>query len=88
EWFAEFERDRFLVLKLEDMKADGMQRTMSKAFEFLELPDFEIEDEGAKNSRSYGVMSDEARDRLKAFYAPHDAKLFKLLGWTNGWERS
>ncbi len=87
QWMKEFDRDRFLVMKLEDMKAEGTQASVSRAFEFLGLPDFEIVDEGAKNSRSYGGMEEGVKEKLTAFYSKYDEKLFAMLGWS-GWERS
>ena len=67
---------------MEDMKRRGICETMSGAFKHLELPDFQVKDEGAKNSRSYSKgMDKEVRRRLRDFYAPHDKKLFDVLKW-------
>jgi len=85
QWMAAFEPSRFLVVKMEDMRRDGIQKAVGEAFEFLDLPAFEIADEGAKNSRSYEGMGDEVRVKLERFYEEYDRKLFAKLGWT-GWK--
>ena len=72
-------------MKMEDMKAVGVQKGVEKAFKHLGLPDYKVQDEGAKNSRAYDGMNEETREKLKEFYARWDEKLFGLLGWA-GWD--
>ena len=38
-WFKSFDREAFLVVKMEDMKRNGMQTTMDEVYDLLELPE-------------------------------------------------
>jgi len=72
-------KDAFLVMKLETMKKVGVQTTMKKVFEHLNLPYYKVEDESAKNTRSYNEMTLKTEHMLRRFYAPHNARLERLL---------
>lgn len=89
QWFREFPSQMFLVLKLEDMKAEGgVQRAMDRVWTHLDLPPFIMKDVSAKNTRSYSdPLSDEMKDTLARFFAPHNQRLKVLLGgeWENPW---
>jgi hypothetical protein len=87
QWFRAFNPDLFLVLKLEDMKHDGVHKTMKKVWAHLGLPEYEIHDETARNSRSYDDMNAETRAMLQKFYEPHNKRLEFLLGkeWEKPW---
>ncbi len=88
-WIRAFPNDgAFLVLKLEDMKDEGVAETMKKVYEHLKLPYHKVEDDSAKNTRSYDEMKPETKELLQRFYAPHNARLEGLLkshGWKNTW---
>jgi len=90
QWFRELSPDMFLVLKLEDMKSDGgVQRTMDRVWEHLDLPSFKLEDVSAKNTRSYtDSLLEETEDMLERFFAPHNQRLKVLLGddWEHPWK--
>jgi len=87
-WINAFGRERFLILKMEDMKREGVQKAVGMAYKHLGLPDYKIDDEGAKNSRKYDGMAEETRERLRNFYRRWDAELFSFLGWDSGWATS
>jgi hypothetical protein len=72
-------------MKMEDMKAVGVQKAVDRAFKHIGLPGYNVQDEGAKNSRAYDGMGEDTREKLKEFYTRWDEKLFELLGW-KGWE--
>jgi len=66
----------------------GVQSTMNKVWKFLELPCYKVQDESAKNTRSYQKeIKDETKKVLERFYAPHNQRLESLLGteWYNPW---
>jgi hypothetical protein len=87
-WFKSFSRETFLVLKLEDMKGEGVQTMMEEVWKHLDLPPYNVEDESAKNTRSYDKLSDETKEMLQRFFAPHNERLEKLLGdgWKDPWK--
>jgi hypothetical protein len=81
-WLAAFDRDTFLLLKLEEMKKEGgLGAVMARVFGHLGLPNYEVVDEGAKNSRDYEPMGAAMKERLKLFYEPYDRRLFDLMKW-------
>ena len=86
QWIRAFSSDAFLVLKLEDMKKNGVNATMKKVWKHLGLPEYEVQDESAKNTRSYDEMKDETKEMLDRFYKPHNARLELLLG--DGWSEN
>ena len=57
---------------------------MDDVFEFIGLPQNDVENLEARNTRAYDVMSDYARAKLDAFYAPYNDMLSKLLEETTG----
>ena len=68
----------------------GGEDAYAAALQHVGLPEHPLEEEAAtpKNVRAaYPSMSPETAERLRAFFAPHNARLGALLGedWT-GWE--
>lgn len=88
-WYRAFNRDRFLILKLEDWKTEGgVARTMLKVWKHLGVPPYQVQDEQAKNTRSYTPMDEHIKAYLRAFYDPHNKRLKELLmhdEWINPW---
>lgn len=84
QWFRSFSNDSFLLLKLEDMKVNGVQATMKKVYQHLNLPEIKVEDDSAKNTRSYSEMNAELKQMLERFYAPHNQRLH-LLSKSKEW---
>lgn len=88
-WFRAFDKDQFLVLKLESLKTKGVQEFMRPVWEHLDLPAHPVEDEEAKNTRGYRPMGDDIKAYLERFYEPHNCKLAAVLEnakeWENAW---
>jgi hypothetical protein len=83
-WFAHVPRDRFLILRSEDLYREPAT-TFAHVTDFLGLPRAESATFVAHN-RSDGLPLDPAlRDRLAAHFAPANARLRNLLGWDPGW---
>mmetsp|Transcript_1663 Transcript_1663/g.2376 ORF Transcript_1663/g.2376 Transcript_1663/m.2376 type:complete len:662 (+) Transcript_1663:150-2135(+) len=86
QWMKVFDEKQFLVLKLEDMCV-GVQHTMNKVWKHLSLPPFKIEDEEAKNTRTYkNELQQDTKDMLDRFYKPHNERLSLVLSgeeWSN-----
>jgi len=89
-WFVYFPRNKFLILKSEDMFADP-QRTFDEVLAFLGLPPHQLKQVEAFNSASrlgaeYGGMKQETYQQLAEYFAPHNKKLYELLNRDFGWE--
>lgn len=86
-WLRAFDVKDVLVVKMEDMKRDGMQPTMDRVYDLLDLPQYEVKDEGAKNSREGRRESipEDVKEKLRALYEKFDKKLFEKLGWEERW---
>lgn len=87
QWVNEFERDQFLVIKLESMSSngnsengDGVDGVMKRVWNHLNLPQYKIQDEEAKNTRAYRTELDqETKEILDRFYKPHNKRLASFL---------
>ncbi|MBC7236747.1 MAG: sulfotransferase domain-containing protein [Chloroflexi bacterium] len=83
-WQKWFGPDQLLILRSEDYFADP-QAVLSTIFAFLGLPDYTVTPLKDHSSGSYPKMSAEVRRWLEAYYAPHNARLYELLGRDMGW---
>lgn len=78
QWYRSFSNNSFLLLKLEDMKEKGVQATMKRVYQHLNLPEIKVEDDSAKNTRSYSEMNADIKQMLERFYAPHNERMHLL----------
>jgi hypothetical protein len=83
-WLEHVPRDRLLVLQAERLYRRPAE-TMDQVHEFLGLPPHHAVAYVPRNQRSYGSMPPAVRARLRAYYAPHDERLFELLGVRWSW---
>ena len=87
EWFRQFPRNQFLVIRLEDL-ARNPNKTMNKVLPFLglSLKDWKMPDKKKVANRNrgkrnnIGPMKNETRIMLRRFYADHNRQLAQLLG--------
>ena len=93
QWFRSFARDKFLVMKLEDMSTSsegkGVQWAVNQAMEHLGLPRFEVLDVEKKNSREYRDPLEgksDLREWLQRFFAPHNERFGKMMVEEMGYE--
>lgn len=85
-WLRVFPRDQVLIIDLDDMKnAEGTQREVSRAFEFLDLPPHQVADTERKNTRKYDPIDPVIEQKLRDFYAPFNEQLFELVGRRFKW---
>lgn len=89
-WFEYFPREQFLILRSEDLyKEPGSM--VKQVLGFLELPQVEPESlkEGYQAHNSYThtqpKMDPALREKLTAYFEPHNARLYELLGRDFGW---
>ncbi|TMW67125.1 hypothetical protein Poli38472_012241 [Pythium oligandrum] len=85
-WLRVFPRDQILIIDLDDMKTrEGTLREANKAFEFVGLEPYEVEDAERKNTRAYEPIDPVIQQRLREFYAPFNEQLFELIGQRFHW---
>lgn len=87
-WFDRFDSSRVLILRSETMFADP-RAVYNETLVFLDLPlHTEIEFNRRNPGRYTEPMAHDVRDRLRAFFAPHNERLEKLLGTPMRWDHS
>ena len=87
-WREHFPEEQMLVLSSEDFFAD-VPGTLEKTQDFLGLPRREVQLPPEKTERpstyEYRPMDPATRERLEAFFEPHNRRLYDLLGRDFGW---
>ncbi len=83
-WLAHFPAEQLLVLAAEELYGDP-DAAMARVAEHLGLPPVMTGLPVVRNSRSYSPMSAKTRSWLQRYYAPHNQRLFELLGTTFDW---
>ncbi len=97
-WSEFFSREQMLVLKSEDF-FERPQQTLKTVFNFLGLPDLELQapeprdkrdkDKYERNKRNKGTYEQEmdpaTRCRLEEYFEPHNKRLYEYLGVDFGW---
>eukprot|EP00960_Hanusia_phi_P064663 765863-Hanusia_phi.AAC.5 len=88
-WMHTFPKDRFYVCTLEEFSQDPVSK-LSEMLSHIGMNDSEISKSRAileqtvqkkwNVTQSSSNADQEVTDKLKAFYAPHNEKLFELLG--------
>jgi hypothetical protein len=85
-WFRAFDRDQFLVLRLESLRSKGVQEFMKPVWEHLDLPVHPVHDEDAKNSRGYNPMGEDIKAYLERFFDPHNRLLSRIFSHEQEWK--
>jgi hypothetical protein len=85
-WFQLFPREQFLIASAEDFFSDTT-RVYSQVLDFLGLQPWEPEGFKRYNSAKYSDMDPAARAWLVDYFAPHNERLYDLLGRDFGWSR-
>lgn len=85
-WFEHFGRDRFLVIDSADFYAEP-QGTVQRVCEFVGVPPRPVPAGPAWGARGYPAPAPELLERLERYFAPHNARLFDLLGEDLRWPR-
>jgi hypothetical protein len=84
-WLECVERDQVLVMSAEDLFGDP-GTVVSQVQDFLDIPCHRPGDLTAKNARSYAPIPAHLRERLRAEFAPHNERLYALVGRDFGWD--
>ena len=83
-WFALYPRERFQVVRFEDLVKEPLAR-LNDVLAFLGLPAASRVDLEPRNTRRYPPMSEAMVARLRDYFAPHNRRLEVLLGRDLGW---
>jgi len=83
-WFQRFPRDRFLILKSEDLFTDPEQFCKT-VYDFLGLPDFKLERYENANPGRYSDADTKIIKELEEYFAPYNRELYGLTGFNFGW---
>jgi hypothetical protein len=83
-WFELFPRERFLILRFEDLARDP-RGVLNETLGFLGLPPVESVSLKPRNTRKYPPMSQDTAGRLRDYFEPHNRRLELLLGQAMGW---
>jgi len=86
-WFKFFEREQFLILSDQPSDANP-ERNYLQVLEFLGVADAPSSHVRVENRKVYQPMAEDTREWLTAFFAPHNAELYELLGQDFGWLES
>lgn len=85
-WWNLFAREQLLILKSEDyFKAPDL--TLERVQTFLGLAPRRPKRFARKNVGGYTPMSPAVRQRLNAYFAPHNERLYEMLGADLEWSR-
>lgn len=85
-WFAVFPRQQLLVLASERLRADPAA-SYGQVLEHLGAKPHALPSYPAIFEREYAPMSAATRERLVTYFAPHNERLYALLGEDLGWPR-
>jgi len=83
-WFKIFSKDQIIVLTTENL-ARNPHKTLEKVFNFLGLPNEQIENIQKRKVVNYQKMNNNTRQFLKKLYLPHNTKLFEFLEMKFDW---
>jgi Sulfotransferase domain len=84
-WFSLLPRERFLILESERFWKDP-QAGYVAVLRFLGLPPIPLSEYPQHNKSESSRMSSGTKDRLLEFFAPHNERLYGILGEDLGWE--
>jgi Sulfotransferase domain len=85
-WFRLFTRDQLLVIRSEDF-FDDPATTVSEVLQFLGLSPARTTGYRRFNAGEYADMDPALKARLTKYFAPHNERLYELLGRDLGWPR-
>lgn len=83
-WLRLYPREQLLVLQFEDLGRAPMV-TLNRTLEYLALPPMSRVRLDPRNARKYPPINPATAERLREYFAPHDAALAALLGEPTRW---
>ena len=85
-WMNLFPKEQFLILRTEDLESNP-NTVLKQTFEFLNLPDFTVQNTSHKNVGKYKEMNSDTRKWLIEYFKPHNEKLYKYLERDFQWDK-
>ena len=85
-WFEHFDRDRFLVLDSAGFYTEP-EATVRRVCEFVGVNPHRASACKAFGARDYPALAPDFVQRLERYFAPHNARLFEMLGEDWQWPR-
>lgn len=85
-WLTVFPREQLLVIPSEELYGEPGP-TLSRVYAHLDLPDHQLDDYEVHLKGSYDRERSPLQERLARFFAPHNQRLFELLGRELPWTR-
>jgi hypothetical protein len=83
-WIELFPRDQVLIVRNEDM-AEDPEKTVNGVFAFLGLTPWSMGDYPRYHLQKKAPMKAETRERLEAYFAEPNQRLYQLIGRDMGW---
>jgi hypothetical protein len=83
-WLEHFPRDRLLVVPSDDLLARAAE-TYRRVLAFLGAPPHDLESYPRIFSRDYESMDADTREKLRAYFAEPNQRLYELLARDLGW---
>lgn len=84
-WYQAFPKNQLLMVSSEEL-SKNTHNTLNEIFNFLDLPNTEINDISKKNKREYSAMKKETREFLTKLYKPYNEKLYNLIDRKFDWD--
>jgi Sulfotransferase domain len=82
-WLLHFPREQLLVLRFEELAREPLP-VLNRTLRYLGLPEVGSARLEPRNTRSYPPLDPATAERLRDYFAPHEAALAQLLGETRG----
>jgi hypothetical protein len=83
-WLRIYPREQLLVLRFEDLVGEPLP-VLNKSLQYLALPAMSGAKLEARNTRKYPPIESATAERLREYFAPHNAALETVLGQPMGW---
>jgi hypothetical protein len=84
-WLSRMDRSRLHIIVTEDLAEDPAE-VMAGTHAFLALPPLRLTDYPRFNTGAYEPLAPQVRERVAAYFAPHNRRLADLLGRHPGWD--
>ena len=86
-WLTVFSREQLLLIPSEELYSDP-GATLTRVYRHLGLPDHRLDEYEVHLKGNYDQRRDGAlRERLARFFAPHNERLYELMGRELAWTR-
>jgi Sulfotransferase domain len=85
-WFSVFRRDQFLILDSGDFFVNP-SRALRRTCAFIELPAHSLPSYEPLGAGNYPPLDPAIRERLQRYFAPHNERLWELIGEEFDWKQ-